>query len=212
MFFGEGFDYWGQSADWWLLEVSGLIFGLTGDMIREGAVGAGGGKSSAACPDPNRWLGTVFGMTARMTTPLMAPLAKILAQPTSNEVIPLWQYWHKLELSRSKMVGWWHAMPMVFSNDDQVKATAFILSVSKKRRFRHNPEPVRVALIALANFGTMAANVTLTGPILRPTCELSAVAIEDFQPPRKTTSATVPILVMEKRGWLLEVMCFDVHE
>ena len=32
--FGEGYDYWGQSAEWWLLETSGIPYGLTGDMIR----------------------------------------------------------------------------------------------------------------------------------------------------------------------------------
>ena len=47
LWFGEGFDYQGTSADWWLLETSGLPYGLTGDMI-------------GACP-PNRWLGMVFG-------------------------------------------------------------------------------------------------------------------------------------------------------
>ena len=47
LWFGEGFDYQGTSADWWLLEASGLPYGLTGDMI-------------GACP-PNRWLGMVFG-------------------------------------------------------------------------------------------------------------------------------------------------------
>ena len=50
-------DYWGQDADWWLLETAGIPFGLTGDMIREGPVGADGNENPAACPDPNRWLG-----------------------------------------------------------------------------------------------------------------------------------------------------------
>jgi hypothetical protein len=39
LWFGEGFDYWGQSADWWLLEASGIPFGLTGEMIREAPIG-----------------------------------------------------------------------------------------------------------------------------------------------------------------------------
>lgn len=70
LWFGEGFDYWGQSPEWWLLETSGLPFGLTGDMIREGTVGPDGGCTAdgcvptrgKGCPDPNRWLGMVFGM------------------------------------------------------------------------------------------------------------------------------------------------------
>jgi hypothetical protein len=65
LWFGEGFAYWEGSADWWLLEASGLPYGLTGDMIREGPVGRNGSHNPAACPDPNRWLGLVFGMTTR---------------------------------------------------------------------------------------------------------------------------------------------------
>ena len=61
-------DYWGQDADWWLLETAGIPFGLTGDMIREGPVGPDGRENSAACPDPNRWLGAVFGMASRLTS------------------------------------------------------------------------------------------------------------------------------------------------
>ena len=44
-------------------------------MIREGAVGPNGAKSPTACPDPNRWLGLVFGMTARLTGNYIAPVA-----------------------------------------------------------------------------------------------------------------------------------------
>ena len=46
LWFGEGFDYWGQSPEWWLLETSGLPFGLTGDMIREGTVGVAPNNNS----------------------------------------------------------------------------------------------------------------------------------------------------------------------
>ena len=61
-------DYWGQDADWWLLETAGIPFGLTGDMIREGPVGPDGRENPLSCPDPNRWLGTVFGMASRLTS------------------------------------------------------------------------------------------------------------------------------------------------
>ena len=55
LWMGEGVAYWEQDAEWWLLEVSGIPWGLTGDMIREGPVGdidTDGlpGRSSVACP------------------------------------------------------------------------------------------------------------------------------------------------------------------
>ena len=51
LWFVESFRYNQMSPDAWLVEVSGIPFGLMGDMLQ------GGG---------NRWLGMVYGMTARM--------------------------------------------------------------------------------------------------------------------------------------------------
>ena len=51
IWFGESFRYNQMSPDQWLVECSGIPFGLMGDMLQ------GGGK---------RWLGMVYGMTARM--------------------------------------------------------------------------------------------------------------------------------------------------
>ena len=36
LWFGEGYDYRGSSPAYWMVEVSGLPFGLTGDMMHEG--------------------------------------------------------------------------------------------------------------------------------------------------------------------------------
>ena len=48
LWFGEGYDY-DEPDDYWLIEISGLPFGLGGDMMREG----------------NPWRGMLFGMTGR---------------------------------------------------------------------------------------------------------------------------------------------------
>ena len=48
LWFGEGYDY-NESPEYWLVEVSGLPFGLMGDMMREG----------------NTWRGMVYGMSSR---------------------------------------------------------------------------------------------------------------------------------------------------
>ena len=48
LWFGEGYDY-NEEPDYWLVEVSGIPFGLMGDMMREG----------------NVWRGMLYGMTTR---------------------------------------------------------------------------------------------------------------------------------------------------
>ena len=48
LWFGEGYDY-NSSPDYWLVEVSGVAWGLMGDMMREG----------------NPWRGMLYGMTTR---------------------------------------------------------------------------------------------------------------------------------------------------
>ena len=50
IWFGESFQYDKMSPENWLVEASGIPFGLMGDMLQ------GGG---------NRWLGMVYGMTVR---------------------------------------------------------------------------------------------------------------------------------------------------
>ena len=108
MWFGEGFDYQGTSADWWLLETSGLPYGLTGDMI-------------GACP-PNRWLGMVFGASALNLSDLVfSPrlprrhpgMAERLTDinfspsgPNSTEgVVELWEFWATFGIAEAEMIG-----------------------------------------------------------------------------------------------------------
>ena len=189
---GEGFDYWGSTPEWWLLETSGLPFGITGDMIREGTTGGTGpGKG---CPDPNRWLGMVFGMGTRLGfgTPLGA---NVTAAPNVQEVVPVWQFWKQYSLADSEMVGWWSdpADLLVTTSDPDVKATAFAL--------RHE----NTVVVALANFGNATKSVTLSfSPAIEVTGQIEAPAVEAYQPAR-TFAAAEPVPCASKRGWLLVV-------
>ena len=151
LWMGEGFDYWGSTPEWWLLETSGLPFGVTGDMIREGTTG--GNARGQGCPDPNRWLGMVFGMGTRLGfgTPLGA---NVTSAPNVKEVVPVWRFWIEHGLSGSSMVGWWSEAPVVTTNDTDVKATVYVW-----------PKPERRIVIALGNFGNTTKSVQLTlGP------------------------------------------------
>ncbi|MGW6275227.1 glycoside hydrolase domain-containing protein [Streptomyces sp. NPDC055060] len=113
LWLGELFDYEGDHADghgdharpegaagadpaYWLVEISGIPFGLMGEMLE------GGG---------NPWRGLVFGMTAR------APM---------TDVRPLWRAFDRLRLPEAEMTGWWAtAAPPVRTGRDDVPATTW---------------------------------------------------------------------------------------
>jgi hypothetical protein len=192
LWFGEGFDYWGQDADWWLVSVSGLPYGLTGDMIREGAVGPNGDHNPSACPDPNRWLGLVFGMTSRLqTTPLGNPYNELPLTASEEETLPIWALFTEWGIAESKMIGWWDPRRVVATNDTEVKATVFI---------RDDGD----ALIALANFADSFRVITLSSTTTHVAdgVTLPAYYIQGFQ------NATAFVMggeigINSKRGWLL---------
>jgi hypothetical protein len=97
LWFGEYFDYNGSGPDYWLVELSGIPFGLMGEMLE------GGG---------NPWRGMVFGMTSRL--------------PWAGDPRPMWKIWDEFGIVGSEMIGWWvDANPVKTGNRD-VLATAYI--------------------------------------------------------------------------------------
>ena len=139
VYIGESVDYWNSSPEWWLLEVSGIPFGIFGDMIREGSPPNG-------CPSPNRWMGMVFGMTARI------PSGNNTGQPGANRwsfdsVVEIWQLWDKFEIGDATMLGWWDRDCPVVASHSHVRATAYV------RRDR--------TLIALASWSNTSTTVEL---------------------------------------------------
>ncbi len=98
LWFGEYFDYEHSSPGFWLTEVSGIPFGLMGEMLE------GGG---------NPWRGMVYGMTSRM--------------PWSEEADPrpLWKAWDEFGLSGSRMIGTWAETSPVKTGRDDVLATVY---------------------------------------------------------------------------------------
>ncbi|MDX1285767.1 MAG: DUF6067 family protein, partial [Draconibacterium sp.] len=102
IWFGESFQYDKMSPENWLVEVSGIPFGLMGDMLQ------GGG---------NRWLGMLFGMTTRLPW----SSEKIKADPR-----PVWEIWDDFEIHNSKMIGFWEDENIVETGNPNVKATAYL--------------------------------------------------------------------------------------
>ena len=101
IWFGESFLYDRMTPENWLVETSGIPFGLMGDMLQ------GGG---------NRWLGMVYGMTVR--------------HPWTTEGVtcdprPVWEIWDKFGIENSAMKGYWEKDCPVSTNNPDVLATVY---------------------------------------------------------------------------------------
>jgi hypothetical protein len=95
LWFGEYFDY-DSPPDYWLTEMSGIPFGLMGEMLQDGG---------------NPWRGMAFGMTARL--------------PWAGDPRPLWRAWDDFGLTDSRMIGWWVRNRPVRTGRDDVLATTY---------------------------------------------------------------------------------------
>ncbi|MEO6445685.1 MAG: glycoside hydrolase domain-containing protein [Gemmatimonadaceae bacterium] len=96
IWFGEYFDY-DSRPDYWLVEISGIPFGLMGEMLEKGG---------------NPWRGMTLGMTARL--------------PWSGDPSPLWKVWDSFGIQGSRMVGWWSGQAPVTTGDSAIVATTWI--------------------------------------------------------------------------------------
>jgi hypothetical protein len=101
LWFGESFQYDNMPPDNWLVEVSGIPFGLMGDMLQ------GGG---------NRWRGMVYGMTVRHPWETEG----VLCDPR-----PVWEVWDEFGIESSVMKGYWEKDCPVKTNRDDIKATVY---------------------------------------------------------------------------------------
>jgi hypothetical protein len=96
LWFGEYFDY-DFPPEFWLVEVSGIPFGLMGEMLQ------GGG---------NPWRGMLYGMTARL--------------PWSGNPAPLWKFWDEFGMGETEMIGYWSPSCPVRTDNEDILATAYV--------------------------------------------------------------------------------------
>lgn len=94
---GEERDY-NRMPDHWLVEVSGIPFGLPGQMLQ------GGG---------NPWRGMVYGITNR--------LGGQGGHPTSI----IWKFWDEYRIKEKEMIGYWDQTNPISVDNVLVKATLF---------------------------------------------------------------------------------------
>jgi len=96
LWFGEYFDY-NSSPDFWLIEVSGIPFGLMGEMLEKGG---------------NPWRGMIYGMTSRL--------------PWAGDPTAIWKLWDSFGMVGSKMFGYWSPNCPVKTDNRDVLATAYV--------------------------------------------------------------------------------------
>jgi len=93
---GEGRDY-NRAPDHWLIEVSGIPFGLPGQMLE------GGG---------NPWRGMVYGITNR-------------AGWVGNTPVEIWKFWDEFKIADKLQKGYWEKDCPVRTNNSNVFASVY---------------------------------------------------------------------------------------
>ncbi|WP_050997922.1 glycoside hydrolase domain-containing protein [Dyella japonica] len=99
LWFGEEFDYEKTSPAYWLTEISGIPYGLMGEMLQN---------------DGNPWRGMLFGMTNR------------LGWSAGSDPRGLWKLWDAFGIEQAEMIGWWVHDTPVKTNRDDVLATSYV--------------------------------------------------------------------------------------
>ncbi len=99
LWFGESFDYSGNDEAYLLTEVSGLPFGLTGEML-EG--------------DCNVWRGMLFGMTSRY------PFYSYYGGPSPT---PVWEL--RKPFVDAEMIGFWEKDQPIYADNSNVLCTIY---------------------------------------------------------------------------------------
>ncbi len=138
LWFGEGYNY-NESPDYWLVEISGLPFGLFSDMLE------GGG---------NPWRGMIYGMATRHFG--------------NYDPSHIWKLWSSFKIQEAEMLGYWDPFCPVRTGRKDVLATVYkkkdsaLISVASWSK-----DPVSVLLeIDWEALGQQAKTTRLTAPAI----------------------------------------------
>lgn len=103
LWFGEYFDYENNTPDFYLTEVSGIPYGLMGEMLQNNG---------------NLWRGMLYGMTNRL-------LWNGGEHTPSADPHPVWKIQDAFGMAGSKMVGYWVKNNPVKTDNPAVPATIY---------------------------------------------------------------------------------------
>lgn len=138
LWFGEMYDY-NESPDYWLVEISGIPFGLFSEMLQDNG---------------NPWRGMVYGMTARYYQ--------------SADPKHIWKLWDDFGIQDAEMLGYWVPSCPVRTSRQDVLATVYkkdrrsLISIASWA-----PEAVQCRLsIDWAVLGLSAETAKLSAPAI----------------------------------------------
>ncbi|PXV61578.1 hypothetical protein SAMN04487785_103262 [Dyella jiangningensis] len=140
LWFGEEFDYEKTSPTYWLTEISGIPYGLMGEMLQN---------------DGNPWRGMLFGMTNR------------LGWSAGSDPRGLWKLWDAFGIEQADMIGWWVHDAPVKTNRDDVLATSYVRKGNKTLIAIASWAPQKVDVKLLVDWkalGLSPRRVTLSAP------------------------------------------------
>jgi hypothetical protein len=163
---GEGYRYNTFTPATWLLEVSGIPFGVMGEMLQNGG---------------NRWLGMLYGMTARLGW--------------HGDPQPMWKCWDAFGMQGTEMIGYWDPACPIKTDHENVLATVY----RKEGK----------ALVAIGSWADQPVEIQLAidwkALGLEPDrVKITAPEVERMQAAR-TFTVGEPIPVEPKKGWVLVV-------
>lgn len=96
LWLGEDYNY-NESPDYWLVEISGIPFGLYSEMLN----GCG-----------NAYRGMVYGMTSRLGW-------------TSCDPSAMWKLWDRFGIEEARMIGYWDPLNPIKTDNQDVKVTVY---------------------------------------------------------------------------------------
>jgi hypothetical protein len=97
LWFGEYFDYNALPPDYWLVEISGIPFGLMGEMLQDGG---------------NPWRGMIYGMTNRLPW-------------SGRNPADIWKVWDAFGMEDAQMIGYWSESCPITTDIPEVLATVY---------------------------------------------------------------------------------------
>jgi hypothetical protein len=154
LWFGEYFDY-DAPPEFWLVEMSGIPFGLMGEMLQDGG---------------NPWRGMVYGMTSRL--------------PWAGDPRPLWRLWDEFGIQDTRMLGYWVPDHPVTTGRDDVLATAYVkdgATLVALASWAEEPVTVRLAIDWNA-LGIDPGSASITAPAVEALQERRTFEVDEGIP------------------------------
>lgn len=146
---GEGFGA-DNTPDFWLVEMSGIPFGLLSETLDA----------------QNLWRGMVYAMAPRL--------------PWSGNPVPIWKLWDAIGMAEAVIYGWWDPQTPTRCDNEQVKVTTYRLpngtALLALANWTDEPQQARLT-IDIERLGFVPA--TATAPEVETLQEAAAIDLAE---------------------------------